>query len=47
MTTVFWCFNNILETAATPQQRLGNALVANIPKNSKDGLQRITPDQQK
>ena len=51
MTTVFWCFNNLLETAATPQ-RPGNILVTNIPEHSKDELQRlfttsIAPDRQK
>ena len=47
-----WCFNNLLETAATPQQRPGNALTTNIPENSKEELQRlfttsIAPDRQK
>ena len=41
MTTNFWCFNNLLEMVATPQQCLGNASVTNIPKPSKDKLQRF------
>ena len=50
--TDFWCFDNLLETAATPELRLGNALVTNIPENSKDELQRpfmtsIAPHRQK
>ena len=40
MMTVFWCFNNLLETTATPKQRLRNALVTNIRENSQDELQR-------
>ena len=44
MTTVFWRFNSLLEMAATPQQRPGNALVTNIPENSKDELQRYFYD---
>ena len=48
----FWCFNNLLEIAATPHERPGNALTTNIPEHSKDELQRlfttsIAPDRQK
>ena len=51
MTTVSVALNNLLETAATPQQRPGNALVTNVPQHSKDELQRlfttsIAPDRQ-
>ena len=51
MTTNLWCLNNLLETATTPQQRPENALVTNIPENSKDELQSlattsIAPDRQ-
>ena len=39
MTTVSGALNNLLEIAATPQQRPGNALATNIPKtNSRDFL---------
>ena len=38
MTIVFWCFNNLSETAATPQQRLGNVVVINIAEHCKDQL---------
>ena len=34
--TDFWCFNNLLETAATPQQCHGNALITKVPEQSKD-----------
>ena len=52
MTTVFGALNNLLETAATPQQRPGNASVTNIPEHSTDELLRlfttsIAPDSQK
>ena len=52
MTTVSGALNNLLETADTPQQRPGNALVTNIPEHSKDELQSvfttsIAPDRQK
>ena len=49
-----WWLNNLLtvETVATLQQLLGNALVTYIPEHSKDELHRpfttsIAPDQQK
>ena len=40
MATVSSAFDNLLETAATPQQRPGNTLVTKILKHSKDELQR-------
>ena len=52
MTTVSGVLNNLLGTAATPQQRLGKASVTNIPEHFKDELQRlfttsVAPDRQK
>ena len=41
MRTVYGALNNLMETAATQQQRPGNALVTNIPELSKDELQRL------
>ena len=51
MTTVSGALNKLLKTAATPQQRLGNAMVTNIPEHSTDKLWRlfttsIAPDRQ-
>ena len=52
MTAVSGALNNLLETAATPQQRPGDASVTNIPEHSTDELLRlfttsIAPDSQK
>ena len=41
MRTAYGALNNLMETAATQQQRPGNALVTNIPEHSKDELQRL------
>ena len=51
MTKASGALNNLLEAAATPQQRPGNALVTNIPEHSTDKLRRlfttsIAPDRQ-
>ena len=37
--TKSWCFDNFLETAATPHQRFRNVSVTNIPEHSKEELQ--------
>ena len=41
MTTVSGAFNNLLGSAATPQQRPGNTLVTNILEHSKAEFHRI------